>query len=342
MRVAVLHNAVGEGGSPDERDVLVQTGVVSEALAALGHAVTVLPCDLNLALIKRRLLEAAPDIVFNLVESLEGSGALIHLAPFLLEGMGLCCTGASGEAMMLSSNKIAAKTHLRAAGLPTPDWIGPYPHRTRPLQTKGSALGSRRRATWIIKSVWEHASIGLDEEGLLHDAGPEAVLATLVQRAPELGGACFAEAYIDGREFNLSILAGPSGPVVLPPAEIRFEGYGPEKPRIVGYRAKWDADAYEYIHTPRSFDFPKADGPLLAALTETALSAWDRLGVGGYARVDFRVDSQGTPWILEVNANPCLSPDAGFAAALARAGIPFREAVDRILAAALAADGKAP
>ena len=55
----------------------------------------------------------------------------------------------------------------------------------------------------------------------------------------------------------------------------------------------------------------------------------------GYARVDFRVDGEGRPWILEVNANPCLSPDAGFAAALARADIPFHDAVARILDDAL-------
>jgi D-alanine-D-alanine ligase len=342
MRVTILHNAVGEGSSPDERDVLVQAEVVSAALEALHHGVTILPCDLNLAETQRRLREISPDLVFNLVESLGGSGGLIHLAPFLLEAMGLFYTGAGAEAMMRSSNKIAAKTHLRAAGLPTPDWIGPYPDRSGPLQARGPALETVRPGTWIVKSVWEHASIGLDEEGLLYDAAPEAVLEVLSQRAPSLGGACFAEAFIEGREFNLSILAGPKGPVLLPPAEIRFEGYGAGKPRIVGYRAKWDAGTYEYTHTPRRFDFSPAEAPLLATLAETALSAWDCLGMDGYARVDFRVDSRGMPWILEVNANPCLSPDAGFAAALARAGIPFAEAVHRILGAALKFPGKVP
>ena len=48
--------------------------------------------------------------------------------------------------------------------------------------------------------------------------------------------------------------------------------------------------------------------------------------------MDFRIDAAGAPWILEVNANPCLSPDAGFSAALERAGIPFGEAVRRIVA----------
>ena len=62
-----------------------------------------------------------------------------------------------------------------------------------------------------------------------------------------------------------------------------------------------------------------------------ALECWRLFGLRGWARVDFRVDAAGQPWILEVNANPCLSPDAGFAAALARSSISFDEAIRRIL-----------
>ena len=115
-------------------------------------------------------------------------------------------------------------------------------------------------------------------------------MAVLRRRAPDLGGACFAEVYIEGREFNLALLAGPDGPEVLPPAEIVFEGYGPDRLRIVGYRAKWDEASYEYHHTPRRFDFPAADAPLLDRLRRTARDCWRLFGLRGWARVDFRVD----------------------------------------------------
>jgi D-alanine-D-alanine ligase len=136
---------------------------------------------------------------------------------------------------------------------------------------------------------------------------------------------------VDGREFNLSVLAGKNGPEVLPPAEIIFEGYTPDMPKIVDYRAKWDETAYAYHHTPRTFDFTSEDYPLLETLKKLALQCWKCFNLSGYARVDFRVDTGGAPWVLEVNANPCLSPDAGFAAALERAGISFEAAVERIL-----------
>ena len=154
----------------------------------------------------------------------------------------------------------------------------------------------------------------------------------LPERARRLGGVCFAEHYIEGRECNLALLAGPHGPELLPPAEIVFDNFPPGMPRILDYRAKWDEQSFACRHTRRSFDFPPADGPLLARLEQLALACWRIFRLNGYARVDFRIDAAGAPWILEVNANPCLSTEAGFCAALERAAIPFREAVRRIVA----------
>jgi D-alanine-D-alanine ligase len=186
--------------------------------------------------------------------------------------------------------------------------------------------------TFVVKSVWEHASIGLDEDSVVECADALALAAELARRLPSLGGSGFAEAYVEGREFNLSLLAGEGGPSVLAPAEIDFQGYGPEKRRVVGYRAKWDPASFEYHHTPRRFAFPASDCALLDELAALARAAWELFGLSGWARVDFRVDAAGRPWILEVNTNPCLSPDAGFAAALAEEGLTLADALARILA----------
>ncbi|MFZ1199345.1 MAG: D-alanine--D-alanine ligase [Desulfobacterales bacterium] len=336
MRVAVVHNAVTRDSAPDAIDVLAQADAVEKALAVLGHEALTVPCSLDLAGARDRLDRVQPDLVFNLVEALEDHGRLAHLFPALLEAMALPYTGSPAVTLQLTTHKIMAKELLVAFGLRTPAWRGPYPAEPlsllpaaapRPANTPGDR--------WIVKSVWEHASFGMEEDALIADLSQEQIEAVLRDRAPRLGGSCFAEGYVDGREFNLAVLAGASGPLVLPPAEIIFEGYDDHKPRIVGYRAKWAPDSYEYHHTPRRFDFPAADDGLLRRLKADALECWRIFGLGGYARVDFRVDPQGAPWILEVNTNPCLSPDAGFAAALKEAGLSFSEAVQQILEDAL-------
>jgi D-alanine-D-alanine ligase len=112
-------------------------------------------------------------------------------------------------------------------------------------------------------------------------------------------------------------------------------------PHIVDYAAKWDAASHAYHHTPRRFGLPAEDGPLVAALRALALRAWDLFGLRGYARVDFRVDAAGRPFMLEVNANPCLAPDAGFMAAAAQAGYDASAVIERLTAPAQAAPAAA-
>jgi D-alanine-D-alanine ligase len=191
--------------------------------------------------------------------------------------------------------------------------------------------GTTNHTSWIIKGVWEQGSRGMEDDAVLNDVGPAELGRRLEERWAKTRRPAFAEQFIAGREFNLAVLAGPAGPQSLHPAEIDFSAFPAGKPRIVGYAAKWRDDCFEFQNTPRRFDFEAADGPLLERLQGLALECWRLFGLRGWARVDFRVDAAGQPWILEVNANPCLSPDAGFAAALARTSIPFDEAIRRIL-----------
>jgi D-alanine-D-alanine ligase len=185
-----------------------------------------------------------------------------------------------------------------------------------------------------VKPVCEDASIGIGDDAVVEVAVPERLPALVAERAARLGAEAFAERYVEGREFNLSLLAKDDGLEVLPPAEIVFDGFPPGKPRIVGYAAKWNETSFEYSHTPRRFDFEASDRVLLAELEELSRRAFFLFGLSGYARVDFRVDPDGRPWILELNANPCLSEDAGFAAAAGRANLARRAVLARIVAAA--------
>ncbi|TFG95506.1 MAG: hypothetical protein E4H13_13325, partial [Calditrichales bacterium] len=148
---------------------------------------------------------------------------------------------------------------------------------------------------------------------------------------PHRNGEWFVESYIPGREFNISILADNGKPEVLPVAEIEFVDFPPDKPMIVDYRAKWETDSFEYQHTVRSFDFPDTDESLFAELRVITAKCWEIFDLRGYARVDFRVDENGKPWVLEINANPCISPDSGFVAAAERAGINFNTVIKRII-----------
>ena len=320
-RIAILHGAVAPDAAPDEQDVLVEVETVRKALAGVGYAPTALALTLDLAAARRRLQRLDPAFVFNLVESLGGESRFCYLAPTLLDSLDLPYSGSGTEAAFLTSAKPVAKRLLEAAGLPTAPWVewgregGKLPDFPGP---------------YILKPVSEDASIGIDDGSVVADA--RALPALFRRRRAELGGEWFVERYIEGREFNLALLAGPHGPELLPPAEIRFVDYPPEKPRIVSYAAKWQEASFEYHHTPRNFVLSPADAPLLERMAEMAKRCWRLFQLHGYARVDLRVDADGRIFLLEVNVNPCISPDAGFAAAAREAGLGLEAVVARILA----------
>lgn len=311
--VVILHGAVAAGAQPDELDVLTQVDAVAAALMSLGYKPVAVPVDLNLARAKERLQSQCPGVVFNLVESITASDRLALLASCLLDDLGIPYTGTPTNGLALACDKGLTKSWLRLHGLPTPA-----------VPEDEAASGP-----WIIKSVWQHASFGLDDSSVIRD--PSELPAALALRRARYGGEWFAERYVEGREFNVGLLARSQGVQALPIAEILFRDYPADKPRIVDYRAKWEADSFEYRNTVRCFEQCPEDHGLRAELKDWAERCWKVFGLRGYARVDFRVDREGRPWVLEVNANPCLSPDAGYRAALAEAGISFPQAVARII-----------
>lgn len=329
LRVLIVHNAVAADAPDAERDVLAQVAVVERACRELGYSCVVLPCSADLQPLIAAVQREAPDVVFNLVEALAGRDQLAWLVPAALETLGVPCTGTPAVPLNLSNDKLRTKERLRLAGLPTPEWY------TRETLERSAAPSSFNAGEYILKAIGEHASLGLDDSAVMRVSSPAELLERLGQQSTKLGKPCFAEQFIAGREFNLSLLASGKLPQVLPPAEIDFSAFPADKPHIVGQAAKWDELSFEYDHTPRVFDFPAHDAQLLARLSSLARSCWQVLELAGWARVDFRVDGQGQPWILEVNTNCCLSPDAGFAAAVDRAGLTMTAAIERIVAAAL-------
>lgn len=267
--------------------------------------------------------DVRPDCVFNLVESVSGTSRLIHVPPIYMEELRLPYTGCPAHAIELSNDKVLAKRILDMLSLPTPKWGTPR------------LLAGSGNETWIVKAQHEHASFGISQRNVVKSVVDAIELAN--QLAIEHKIPWMIEEYIPGREFNVSIVEGPEGPQTLPVAEIVFENYGPDRYNIVDYNAKWNEQSFEYKHTVRRYDFPATDLKLLKALEEISVKVWNGFDLRGWARVDFRVDGRNNPYVVDINANPDLSLDAGFMAAAGRAEIAPETAIRMITDAALAA-----
>jgi D-alanine-D-alanine ligase len=314
-RCCIIFNEPRKGALADELDVLDQVDHIEKHLREIGIQVY------RKGITKMFMEEIAilsdekPDFAFNLVESINNKGELSYFIPALLNMYAIPYSGNPLEAIFITSSKTLAGKYMRNAGIKNP---GSY----FPSQSKLLKPGQK----YIIKPVWEDGSMGITAESVFEcKPGFEKKLSGLDDSH------WFIEDFIDGREFNISILADRSGPEVLPPAEIVFVNYNEKKPRIVDYKAKWEIDSFEYTNTVREFPADSLEKQLQKNLKDTALACWNLFGLKGYARVDVRTDSNDNVYVLEINANPCISPDGGFVAAVKEAGYPFTNVIQRII-----------
>lgn len=327
MRVVILYNRPADRDQPNaeaSRDVLVQVRTVEKALMELGHETGLVEVGGDLRAEIENLCGARPDIVFNLVEAVNEDPMLYPNAAGLLELLGIPFTGSGSFALVISTDKRLAKLAFRGAGLPTPDW--------RVYDGEPGFSCREVPPPWLVKPNFEDASVGIDDRSI-YESEPKLLADLPSRREAHRGRPLLVEHYVDGREFNLSLLQAQTGFEALPVAEIDFSAFTEGRRRIVGYRAKWQPATFEYDHTPRLFHHDDSE-PLVCGLRLLAGQACGIVGMRGYARVDFRVSGGGAPSILEVNANPCLSPGAGFMAAAEAAGFSVTQTVERILAAA--------
>jgi D-alanine-D-alanine ligase len=217
---------------------------------------------------------------------------------------------------------------LAGRGIPTP------PHR---YLTHFAALDDpeldQLDYPWFLKLAYEDASIGITEENRVPDA------AALRKRAREMmvefSQPVLAERFIDGREINVTLIGNGADLQVLPLHEIDFSAMPAGRPRIVSYAAKWEEDHVDYAGT-KPVPLRDATPAMIARCEEVARGAWDAHGLRDYARVDLRVDRNGAPWVIDVNPNPDISPDAGVARAAAAAGMSYVDLISRFVEVAWA------
>lgn len=318
MKVLIVYNIPANENSADDLDVLTQVEAVKKSLIELSHNVVEIGVDLNLELFQQKVKEISPDIVFNLIEALNGTEAFMHFIPIMLENLMIPFTGGNSESLYITTNKVLTKKMFDQNNILTPKWF----------TTKNNIKKNNFPVPCIIKPIRVDASVGINDSSIIYDLKK---LDDEFKIKIEKHGECFVEEFIDGREFNISVFKTANGPMILPIAEIKFENYPADKAKIVNYDAKWNEKSFEYNHTVRHFDFTNEDEELLENFKNITLKCWEIFELNGYARVDFRVDNENNIFALELNVNPCISPDSGFFASCEKYGWNYTTMVEIIL-----------
>ncbi len=183
----------------------------------------------------------------------------------------------------------------------------------------------------IVKPSHEDGSVGISDASVVYS------LAELRRRVryifEHLEQPALVEEFVDGRELNAAVI-GNDPPVVMPISEIDFAGLTDDMHRIVSYEAKWMHGIDRLPGDQRHLPGPALPGKE-AEVKEIAARCFQLFGLRDYARIDFRMTRNGTLYVLEVNPNPDISDDAGFARSARAMGWTFAETVGKIVESAL-------
>jgi D-alanine-D-alanine ligase len=331
VRVTVLFNQPVLSSQHPEADseswVATAVDDIARRLVKAGLHVTTLGAGRDLSVLQQHLTVSRADVVFNLFEGLADRPESEIEVARLLEELHIPFTGSGSEALQWALYKPLTKQHLQAADLPTP-WFRVAKH--------SSDIEDDLPWPVIVKPAQRDASEGIEQANVVTDRA--ALTRRVSNLVEEYGSPVLIEEFLPGREFTVALLETPQL-VTLPISEVQFGPPASMLWPILSYTAKWMPGSPDYEATAMEY---RADvsPELTARLNLLATRAFRALDCRDYARVDLRLSRSGTPMILEVNANPDMSPTACFAGALASAGLDRTELIVGLVRRALARGGK--
>ena len=263
------------------------------------------------------LNKISPDVIFNFVETIEGVASYEYCVAGIFELLSYQFTGNTPMTLGNCLNKERAKNILRSFGINTPQ-----SQIIKPVD-KVSRKSFNLKFPVILKLLTEDASIGISEFSVVSN------FTELTKQLKFLFGTykqdVIAEEYIDGRELNIAVL----GNKTLPVSEILFNGLPDTLPKIITYDSKWIEESIYYKHTQPSCP-AELDRKTQKNVEAVAMDAFSAMNCRDYARVDLRLSNDGVPYVIEVNPNPDISTDSGFARAAAAVGISYGELLHTI------------
>jgi len=288
--------------------------VIAKAIEACGYKVKRIG---NVTRLLEKMDHLDVDIVFNISEGISGRNRESQV-PILLEMINKPFVGADALTLALTLDKIMAKKIFIAEGIPTPKFFE--------VKTVDELVNTDHcKFPMIVKPRFEGSSKGLSENSRVENKEElkkqvEYIINTYKQPA-------LIEEFISGQEFTVAIV-GNDHPEVMPIVQIKIDGRLQLNDKFYTF-ARITSDRLEYICPAR------ISQELKKKLTELAVKTYRAVECRDFGRVDFRVDNEGCPYVLEINPLPSLSTEDVFMLLAKKIGITYEEMIGKILTSAL-------
>ncbi|MDP3957493.1 MAG: D-alanine--D-alanine ligase [bacterium] len=274
-----------------EQEITIIVPLVTKLLTERGYHVDTLMTDFGLwEELKRR--RGNVDIVLNLAEAFGGGNTKETVVPAMLEGLSIPFTGASAHSMHFTLDKEKTKLVLAAHGIPTASY--------QLFRTGCEGLLDKLSFPLIVKPVREEASIGIYHDSVVIDE--PSLQKKVMESLFRYNQPVMAESFIQGREISVGVIGNNQSLHVFPPLEFLFEGAQSELEKIRSYEYKWGGKKEQMVRAELS-------GKTVSQLDAYTRLAFTTTDCRDYARMDYRLDYHGNPFLLEVNHNPGIGPN---------------------------------
>jgi len=326
LHVGVLCNIYDDSNDSEssavEKDLMSVGKNIQKALESKGHTVTFFdmnedPLPIN------KLMHSKVDIIFNVCERINDSSLLEPHTAALLDILGIPYTGSNPQTLAICIDKIRMKKLLHFHGIPTPKWDYVY--------DINDDVDEELRFPLIIKPANADNSIGITNDSVV--TNKDGLMRQLKKVVVDEGRPALIEEYIEGDEYDVSIIGNEDCLTVLPLSRSMFEDMPPGFWHIYPFDAKWkDESVYSKIKVERPAKIPKK---LASLITEIAIDTYNILDAHDYCRVELRVDKDGNPYILELNPNPSINDGDCVPAQAELIGMDYATFIENVLWSAI-------
>jgi len=293
---------------------------VLTALGALGYTAEHLAIFDDLDLLRQKLENFAPDVLFNLAEEFKNNPGFDQNIVSLLEMQGVPFTGCGATGLTLCKHKGISKKILSYHRIHVPNFV---------VIPRGQRIARPKRLKFpiLVKPLKEEASYGISQASFVETDEQFRERVAFIHE--KYDGGVIAEEYIVGRELYVGLM-GNLRLSVFPIRELVFREVPPDEPKIATYRAKWDEEYRKRWGLKNQFA-EGLDPALVAHIEQTCKRIYRLLTIDGYARIDLRLTAANEVYFIEANPNPILAEDEDFALSAGKAGLPYPQLIDRII-----------
>lgn len=293
---------------------------VADAIRKKNHELVCLGVENDLSKISNTIKEFSPHVAFNLLEEFDGEALWDQNVVSFLELKRQAYTGCSPRGLMIARDKALSKKILNYHRIPCPKFQV-FP-RNRKIKLKKEI-----KFPLIVKSLFEEASLGISQASVVHS--PEALEERVQFVHESLETDAIAESYIEGREIYMAIL-GNQRIEIFSPWEMTFGTFSDTLNPIATARVKHNPD-YRKKHGITTDKAKGLDEDLINRLERICRRTHKALYLSGYVRIDFRIDDNNTPYILEANPNPEIADYEDFAMAAYNGGYEYEDLIEKII-----------